>query len=113
LGFAVTGQGPWTAAVPPWRPDIIGEADLVEEVTRVHGFDHIPTVSLPRLSAPPQPARPPMQRPPPASACAHADAAPPAAGPPRARHARHERGCDLVVHGARQGRALRRRAEGR
>src|SRR4029079_14798973 len=62
LGFAVTGQGPWTAAVPPWRPDVIGEADLVEEVTRVHGFDNIPTTSLPRLSAISKPVRTPMQR---------------------------------------------------
>ncbi|TBR28216.1 MAG: phenylalanine--tRNA ligase subunit beta, partial [Reyranella sp.] len=35
LGFEVSGSGPWTAAVPSWRPDIVGEADLVEEVTRV------------------------------------------------------------------------------
>ena len=35
LGFSVSGNGPWTAAVPSWRPDIVGEADLVEEVTRV------------------------------------------------------------------------------
>src|SRR6185369_10767142 len=62
LGFGVTGNGPWSAAVPSWRPDIIGEADLVEEVTRVHGFDHIPTVSLPRLSATSRPVRTPMQR---------------------------------------------------
>ncbi len=27
LGFGITGNGPWTAAVPSWRPDIIGEAD--------------------------------------------------------------------------------------
>ena len=57
LGFDVTGNGPWTAAVPSWRPDIIGEADLVEEVTRVHGFDNIPTTSLPRLSATSKPVR--------------------------------------------------------
>ncbi|HYD05537.1 MAG TPA: phenylalanine--tRNA ligase subunit beta [Reyranella sp.] len=62
LGFGVSGAGPWTAAVPSWRPDIIGEADLVEEVTRVHGFDHIPTTSLPRLSATSKPVRTPMQR---------------------------------------------------
>ena len=48
--------------VPSWRPDIIGEADLVEEVVRVHGFDHIPTTSLPRLSATSRPVRTPMQR---------------------------------------------------
>jgi phenylalanyl-tRNA synthetase beta chain len=62
LGFVVEGDGPWTAAVPPWRPDIVGEADLVEEVTRVWGFDKIPTTSLPRLSATSKPVRDAMQR---------------------------------------------------
>ena len=62
LGFGLSGDGPWTAAVPSWRPDIVGEADLVEEVTRVWGFDRIPTTSLPRLSTTSQPARDPMQR---------------------------------------------------
>jgi phenylalanyl-tRNA synthetase beta chain len=62
LGFKVDGQGPWTAAVPSWRPDIVGEADLVEEVTRVWGFDKIPTTSLPRLSPTSRPVRDPMQR---------------------------------------------------
>jgi phenylalanyl-tRNA synthetase beta chain len=62
LGFGVSGTGPWNAAVPSWRPDVIGEADLVEEVTRVHGFDNIPTTSLPRLSAISKPVRTPLQR---------------------------------------------------
>jgi phenylalanyl-tRNA synthetase beta chain len=62
LGFGVTGGGPWTTAVPSWRPDVIGEADLVEEVTRVYGFDHVPTTSLPRLSATSKPVRTPMQQ---------------------------------------------------
>ena len=62
LGFTVEGSGPWTAAVPPWRPDIVGEADLVEEVTRVHGFDNIPTASLPRLSPTSKPVRDAQQR---------------------------------------------------
>ncbi len=62
LGFEVSGDGPWTAAVPSWRPDIVGEADLVEEVTRVHGFDHIPTTSLPRLSTTSKPVRTPLQQ---------------------------------------------------
>lgn len=62
LGFKVAGNGPWTATVPSWRPDIVGEADLVEEVTRVHGFDHIPTTSLPHLSATSRPVRDPLQR---------------------------------------------------
>jgi phenylalanyl-tRNA synthetase beta chain len=62
LGFAVEGDGPWTAAVPSWRPDIVGEADLVEEVTRVWGFDNIPTTSLPRLSPTSRPVRDALQR---------------------------------------------------
>jgi phenylalanyl-tRNA synthetase beta chain len=62
LGFAVSGSGPWTADVPSWRPDIVGEADLVEEVTRVWGFDRIPTTSLPRLHATARPVRDPLQR---------------------------------------------------
>jgi phenylalanyl-tRNA synthetase beta chain len=49
LGFGLSGTGPWTAEVPSWRPDIVGEADLVEEVTRVFGFDRIAAVSLPPL----------------------------------------------------------------
>ena len=49
-------------AAPSWRPDIVGEADLVEEVTRVWGFDEIPTTSLPRLSATSRPVRTPLQR---------------------------------------------------
>ena len=93
---ASSGSGPWTAAVPSWRPDIVGEADLVEEVTRVFGFDNIPTTS----------AAAPVGH---VQAGAHAAAAPRAAGPPGARRARHERGGDLVVPAAQAGRAVRRR----
>jgi len=32
--------------VPSWRPDIDGEADLIEEVLRVYGYDKIPEVPL-------------------------------------------------------------------
>jgi phenylalanyl-tRNA synthetase beta chain len=52
LGFTVTATDDgWDAAVPSWRHDVVGEADLVEEVLRIHGFDNIPTVSLPRVAA--------------------------------------------------------------
>ena len=49
LGFTVAKQDDrLEAAVPPWRRDIEGEADLVEEVTRIKGFDAIPSVPVPR-----------------------------------------------------------------
>lgn len=56
VGCAVTGGTEGDAAgdeatlavVPPsWRPDLTGEADLVEEVVRLEGYETIPSV-LPR-----------------------------------------------------------------
>jgi phenylalanyl-tRNA synthetase beta chain len=35
--------------VPSWRPDVNGEADLVEEIVRVYGLDKVAHVALPRL----------------------------------------------------------------
>ena len=32
---------------PSWRRDVDGKADLVEEVARIHGFNHIPATPLP------------------------------------------------------------------
>lgn len=56
LGFTVTegGKDHWSVTTPTFRADVEGEADLVEEVLRVHGFDHIPALSLTRLTALPQ-----------------------------------------------------------
>ncbi len=54
LGFTVEGGEPMRAAPPPWRPDIHGEADLVEEITRIVGFDEIAPVSLAREEALPE-----------------------------------------------------------
>lgn len=28
---------------PSWRPDLLRECDLIEEVARIHGYEHIPT----------------------------------------------------------------------
>ncbi len=57
LGFEVTDEGTTlTATVPSWRTDIEGEACLVEEVLRIHGFDAIPVVSLARDTDLPEPA---------------------------------------------------------
>ena len=37
-----------TVAPPPWRGDIDGEADLIEEIVRINGFDKIEAVSMSR-----------------------------------------------------------------
>ncbi|MER8548480.1 phenylalanine--tRNA ligase subunit beta [Mesorhizobium sp. M0684] len=42
LGFRPEGAGDVVnVAVPSWRPDVDGKADLVEEVMRIHGVDNI------------------------------------------------------------------------
>jgi phenylalanyl-tRNA synthetase beta chain len=52
LGFAVAGAGGEVVAdIPSWRPDINGEADLVEEIIRIYGLDKVEHESLPRLEA--------------------------------------------------------------
>jgi phenylalanyl-tRNA synthetase beta chain len=53
LGFKVAEKDfdSWSVTVPTFRADVEGEADIVEEVMRVHGFDNIPAVSLPRATA--------------------------------------------------------------
>ncbi len=43
LGFEITGG---KATPPSWRADILGSADLVEEVVRVEGYDKIPSLSV-------------------------------------------------------------------
>jgi phenylalanyl-tRNA synthetase beta chain len=35
-------------AVPTWRPDVEGKADLVEEVVRIIGVDNVPSTPFPR-----------------------------------------------------------------
>jgi phenylalanyl-tRNA synthetase beta chain len=42
-----TGDG-WEVTPPSWRGDIEGEADLVEEVLRINGYDNIPATPLPK-----------------------------------------------------------------
>ena len=62
LGFSCTGQpGSLRVLRPSWRHDIDGEADLVEEILRIKGYDSIPSVSLDRNSLP-RPALSPAQR---------------------------------------------------
>lgn len=64
LGFSVEGSESGDLAVEPpsWRGDIEGEADLVEEVLRVKGYDEIAPVSLPRSGSLPRPSLPPRRR---------------------------------------------------
>ncbi len=37
--------------VPTWRPDVEGPACLVEEIARIHGFDHLPITPMRRPHA--------------------------------------------------------------
>jgi phenylalanyl-tRNA synthetase beta chain len=52
LEFAVTREGEsWTVVVPTFRPDVLREVDLIEEVGRHYGFDRLPT-TFPVLEQP-------------------------------------------------------------
>jgi phenylalanyl-tRNA synthetase beta chain len=48
LGFTVSGSGGdrVSVAIPSWRPDVDGKADLVEEIMRIHGVDNIKPAPL-------------------------------------------------------------------
>jgi phenylalanyl-tRNA synthetase beta chain len=49
LGFLVAGQGKKVkVAVPSWRPDVHGKADIVEEVVRIIGVDRVPSTPFER-----------------------------------------------------------------
>ncbi len=49
LGFFVAGQGETVkVAVPSWRPDVHGKADIVEEVVRILGVERVPTTPFER-----------------------------------------------------------------
>jgi phenylalanyl-tRNA synthetase beta chain len=48
LGFDAENTGEaWYLNVPSWRHDVSQSADIVEEIIRVKGYDHLPTTSLP------------------------------------------------------------------
>ncbi|MBI3721403.1 MAG: phenylalanine--tRNA ligase subunit beta, partial [Fimbriimonas ginsengisoli] len=43
LGFQVSGDGePLIETPPSWRPDVVRECDVIEELGRVHGYEKIP-----------------------------------------------------------------------
>ena len=52
LGFGVEDgeKGTLSVSVPGWRGDVEGEACLVEEVLRIHGYDEVPAVPLARVT---------------------------------------------------------------
>jgi phenylalanyl-tRNA synthetase beta chain len=49
FGLSPSGENAWRAEVPTWRGDVVGEADLVEEVGRHYGLDRIPSALPPSL----------------------------------------------------------------
>lgn len=60
LGFILEGN---LAHVPSWRPDVQGEADLVEEVARIASLTKLQGKPLPRLTdGVPKPVLSPIQR---------------------------------------------------
>jgi phenylalanyl-tRNA synthetase beta chain len=62
LGFFVAGQGDTVKiAVPSWRPDIEGKADVVEEIVRILGVDRVPATPFDRGEAPRKPVLTPAQ----------------------------------------------------
>ena len=49
LGFLAAGQNALVkVAVPSWRPDVHGRADIVEELVRIVGVDKVPSTPFPR-----------------------------------------------------------------
>jgi len=49
LGFGVDDAGDnWQITIPTWRRDVIGSADIVEEIIRIKGLDKIKPVPLPK-----------------------------------------------------------------
>jgi phenylalanyl-tRNA synthetase beta chain len=60
LGFNVTDDG--VATPPSWRPDVKGEADLVEEICRIHGLDNIPNAPMSRPHDIARPVLNPLQK---------------------------------------------------
>ena len=56
LGFMMAGSGPVVKiAVPSWRTDVTGKADIVEEIVRIVGVDKVPMTPFDRGDAPRKP----------------------------------------------------------
>ncbi|WP_315723168.1 MULTISPECIES: phenylalanine--tRNA ligase subunit beta [unclassified Bradyrhizobium] len=62
LGFTLAGTGPVVkVAVPSWRSDVHGKADIVEEIVRIVGVDKVPMTPFERGDAPRKPVLTPLQ----------------------------------------------------
>jgi phenylalanyl-tRNA synthetase beta chain len=62
LGFMTAGSGlVLKIAVPSWRSDVHGKADLVEEIVRIVGVDKVPMTPFDRGDAPRKPILSPIQ----------------------------------------------------
>ena len=62
LGFIMAGNGPVVkVAVPSWRSDVHGKADIVEEIVRVVGVDQVPMTPFERGEDARKPVLTPIQ----------------------------------------------------
>jgi phenylalanyl-tRNA synthetase beta chain len=62
LGFFAAGApDKMKVAVPSWRPDVEGKADIVEEVVRIVGVDEVPAAPFPRGDEARKPVLTPIQ----------------------------------------------------
>ena len=62
LGFMMAGAGPVVkVAIPSWRSDVHGKADIVEEIVRIVGVDKVPETPFDRGDAPRKPVLTPIQ----------------------------------------------------
>ena len=63
LGFMVAGSGAVVkVAVPSWRADVHGKADIVEEIVRIVGVDKVPMTPFDRGDAPRKPVLTAIQK---------------------------------------------------
>ncbi|HEY0331951.1 MAG TPA: phenylalanine--tRNA ligase subunit beta [Rhodopseudomonas sp.] len=62
LGFMVAGNGQVVkVAIPSWRSDVHGKADIVEEIVRIVGVDKVPMTPFERGDSPRKPVLTPIQ----------------------------------------------------
>ena len=63
LGYVVSERSDVLAATPPaWRGDVAAEADLIEDILRIHGYENIPVVPMSLDTALPHLSLTPSQR---------------------------------------------------